>query len=205
MSELEGAVDAAAVPRTAAEDAGQGGAAGWLWGDWRSWLERRAAAVEAAYRQTTVAERDCILAYRLRQLSEEGEGPIVAVVGANHVPGIVSAWDRAGTAEFRRRCQAFLAPPAAANRTEHAWKATAIDGAAWALEGAAVVGGVWGGAVAVQRLLPRCPRAAAVTVAAAVGGVAAGANAWWEMRTRPAQLVENLARYNDALGAQAGL
>lgn len=201
VNELEAAADGTAVPGVPEDRRGM-----WLWADWRSWLERRAAAVDAAYRQTTVAERDCILAHRLRRIAEDGEGPVVAVVGANHVPGIVAAWEHALTPEFQRRCEAFLEPPASPRRAvaaAHAWKATAIDGAAWAMEGTAVMGLAGGAAVVAQRMLPRCPRVAGGVTAAAVGAVAVGAHAWWAMRTRPAQLVENLARYNDSARVSA--
>ena len=180
--------------------AGQERGGAWLWADWRSWLERKAAAMDAAYQQTTVVERDCILAHRLRRLAEEGDGPIVAVVGANHVPGIVAAWEHALTPEFERRCEAFLTPPDAAVSPAHAWKAAAIDGAAWALEGTAVMGLAGGAAAAAQRVLPRCPRVAGGVAAATVGAAACGMHVWWSMYTRPARLVENLARFNDAVG-----
>lgn len=204
-NELEADADATAaqpqVPGAALEE--RRGA--WLWAGWRSWLERRAAAVDAAYRQTTVAERDVILAHRLRRVAQEGEGPVVAVVGANHVPGIVAAWEHALTPEFESRCAAFLRPPAAAAAPAHAWKASAIDGAAWALEGAAVVGLAGGAAAAARRVMPRCPRVAGGAAVAAVGAAVMSAHAWWALQTRPAQLVANLARFNDAAGAPCGL
>eukprot|EP00892_Ulva_mutabilis_P001373 jgi/Ulvmu1/11236/UM073_0008.1 len=214
-NELEADVDAAVDRREQGGESGtpvpggmgqERGRSAWLWADWRSWLERKAAAMESAYQQTTVAERDCILAHRLRRLAEEGEGPIVAVVGANHVSGIVAAWETALTPEFQGRCEAFLTPPPpTAPAPAHAWKAAAIDSIAWALEGVAVTALAGAAATGAQRMLPRCPRVAGGAAAAVVGASVCAGHAWWSMYTRPARLVENLARYNDAAAAVGSL
>ena len=166
--------------------------------EWQAWGRKRAEALEEAYLQTTVHERDCILAHRIRDVAEAAVPgkPVVAVVGANHVPGIVAAWERAQSPAFQQQCADYLTVPDTQNPPPHAWKVRAIDVAANVFEGTAVVAGTAVLATAARRYLSHSVGLAGT---AAVGGaLALGVNSWWASYRRPAHLVENLARYNDA-------
>lgn len=59
-------------------------------------LAYSSATLNDLYHQTVVRERDLIMANNLyRKASEPGVGSVVAVVGANHVPGMVAEWANA--------------------------------------------------------------------------------------------------------------
>lgn len=164
---------------------------------WRAWGRKRAQALEEAYLQTTVHERDCILAHRIRDVAESvapGK-PVVAVVGANHVPGIIAAWERAESHTFRQQCADYLSVPDLQSEPPHAWKVKAIDSVAHVFEGLACVGGTSVLATVARRHLSH---SAAFAGTAVIGGaVVWGVNSWWASHCRPARLVENLARFND--------
>lgn len=166
--------------------------------EWQAWGRKRAEAIEEAYMQTTVHERDCILAHRIRDVAESAVPgkPVVAVVGANHVPGIVAAWERAQTPTFQEQCADYLSVPNTQTRPPHAWKVKAVDVLANAFEGVAVVAGTGVAATAARRTLSH--RAAFVGTAVVGTAMTLGVNSWWASYRRPARLVENLARYNDA-------
>jgi hypothetical protein len=169
--------------------------------EWQAWARRRSAAMSAAYHTTTVHERDCILASRIRDVAESAAPgrPVVAVVGANHVPGIVHAWSSAHTPAFEAQCSSYLSVPEHPPQLPHAWKLSAIDTLAWGFEGAAAMAAAGGGAAIVQRCFPG--RTAAVLGAAAAGVLGLGVHTWWSAYRRPAQLVANLASFNDAAQA----
>jgi hypothetical protein len=171
--------------------------------EWQAWERKRSRALEEAYLQTTVHERDCILAHRIRDVAESATPgkPIVAVVGANHVPGIMAAWERAHSPEFQQQCADYLTVPNMPHPPPHAWKVKAVEFLATAFEGVAVVAGTGVLATAARRYMSLNHAVAGTAVAG--GALAWGVNSWWESYRRPAYLVENLARYNDA--AQSAL
>lgn len=165
---------------------------------WQAWGRKRAEALEEAYLQTTVHERDCILAARIRAVAESAAPgkPVVAVVGANHVPGIIAAWERAQSPAFQQQCADYLSVPSLQQPPPHAWKVKAIDVVASVFEGTAVVAGTGLLATAGRRYVSH---SVAFAGTAAVGGaLALGVTSWWANYRRPAHLVENLARHNDA-------
>jgi hypothetical protein len=164
------------------------------------------AAEMSPYYHTTVYERDGILAQRIWSVAAgSNTKSVVAVVGANHIPGILRNWPHAGSKELQEAVAPFLHPPA--HDTEEVaaarWKVFAVDKLALAMETAAV-----GTAVAVpcrllQRIAPAGLRWAPLTVLACLAFSSAACSA--ARRAQMARLVQNVAAHQDAVDAQLAL
>ena len=152
------------------------------------------------YYRTTVHERDCILAHRIQAVAaESGTKRVVAVVGANHLQGILRHWEQRRP-DAGMRCAEFLAPPRAtaacrAVERESLWKLHTVEGLAACMEGGAAVAAA-AGPVWLSRRLPGAWRWSPLAVA----GAAVCASAAWsaERHRRMAQLVHNLAAHQDS-------
>lgn len=159
-----------------------------------------AAAHMSPYYRTTVFERDCILAHRIWSVAEgTGARCVVAVVGANHVPGILRNWPHAGSQQARSLASAFLSPPAApADTAGVRWKAHVVDRAALLMEAAAVGAAAYLPWRALSHVAPRAARW--VPLGAVLAGGAATVAAGRQQQ-RVAQLVDNIAAHHDRLHA----
>jgi hypothetical protein len=155
------------------------------------------AAVSPYYR-TTVQERDSILAHRIRAVAEEARGrDIVAVVGANHLPGILQHWFSQRGIGDAVDCERFLSVPPADQGVDMGalWKLQTVEGLATCMEVGAACTAVF---VPCALRLQGPWRFAPLAVAGA--GVCASSVWSGERQRRIAQLVHNLAVHQDCAG-----
>jgi TraB/PrgY/gumN family len=153
----------------------------------------------SAYYRTTVHERDQILAQRLWEVVRATEGrSVVAVVGANHLPGIAQHWREAQSEVAAQRCVEYLQPPdAAGDAAWHAvrWKARAIERLALGFEVGVAAGAGATAILTARAWLP--PRWRWAPLAALSGLAATSAGLTVSRQNRAAHLVHNLAVHQD--------
>jgi hypothetical protein len=150
----------------------------------------------SSYYRTTVQERDCILAHRIRAVaSEVSSGDVVAIVGANHLPGILRNWACPCPGDVD--CERFLSVPPEGCSAESKgvlWKLRAVEGLATCMEAGVAGAGALAACVSARRL-PGLLRFAPL---AAIGAGVCVSTAWSADRQRRiAQLVQNLAAHQD--------
>lgn len=168
--------------------------------------------VMSPYYRTTVYERDVVLTHRLRLAAEQpGRRRVVAVVGANHLPGIVRNWDSAGGEAMARQVREYVSVPAGTGGRagEHEWKRHVVGIGASLLEGCVVAAAAY---LPVRHAARRYAlaggglRALSVMPLAAMAGAALGAALSDATRQgRVAHLVHNIAACADNADRQPGL